>query len=90
VFRASTRRHRARTSDFWVYENWRAHGPQSRVHIGGCRYCNDGRGVSTGTRVDNGKWRGPFATYREAANVAEGPPGETNACRICRPASLPT
>jgi F-type H+/Na+-transporting ATPase subunit beta len=74
-------------SDFWVYENWRAHGPQSRLHTGECHYCNHGHGVSTGTRADNGKWHGPFTMYTEAANVSERLPGESNACRICRPTS---
>jgi hypothetical protein len=46
--------------NYYTYENWRARGPQRvRVHIGSCGFCNEGKGLTTGTRAGNGKWYGP-------------------------------
>jgi len=33
------------TAQFWVYENWRAHGHKVTVHRGDCGHCNHGTGV---------------------------------------------
>jgi hypothetical protein len=72
-------------ADFWVYENRRATGDQSRVHIASCRYCNAGKGV-VGARASNGTWHGPFVDFLAASNVSLALPGLTHHCRVCRPA----
>ena len=42
--------------EYFAYENWRAHGHVTKVHLSGCPFCNDGQGVGGGTRADNGQW----------------------------------
>ena len=81
-------------ASFWVYENQRAHGPQtahgpqSRVHKGECRYCNNGIGVSGAeTNADNDIWHGPFANLGEATGTARALPGPIHHCRMCSPGS---
>ena len=71
---------------FWVYENWRARGHQSRAHTGDCPHCNEGQGVSGhGTRADNGQWHGPFATFAAADALSQRLPGPAHRCRVCSP-----
>nr|CAA9314129.1 MAG: hypothetical protein AVDCRST_MAG46-373 [uncultured Nocardioidaceae bacterium] len=79
---------------FWVYENRRthgpqnAHGPQSRVHKGECRYCNDGTGFrEAGTHADNDTWHGPFTSLNAATGTARALPGPIHHCRMCSPGS---
>lgn len=72
---------------YYVYENWRAHGHQSRVHRAECGQCNNGCGVAGGTRSDNGKWHGPYGTFNEADDVSRKLPGEHHLCKICRPSA---
>jgi hypothetical protein len=81
-------------SYFWVYENLRAHGPQnaqgpqSRVHKGECRYCNNGTGFSGAeTSADSDTWHGPFMSRREANDTARALPGPIHHCRMCSPGS---
>ena len=42
-------------SDFWAYENWRAHGHIAKIHRGECGSCNDGAGIHGGGQTPNGK-----------------------------------
>lgn len=79
---------------FWVYENWRAHGPQtahgpqSRVHKGECCYCNNGTGVSGArTHGDTDTWHGPYRSFSEATGTARALPGPVHHCRTCSPGS---
>lgn len=69
--------------EFWVYENWRARGHQARVHHGDCRFCNAGKGLHGGTRSDNGKWHGPFATANDAFTRAEDCATDARWCQAC-------
>jgi hypothetical protein len=75
----------AAMTQFFIYENWRAHGRRATVHRGECSYCNDGRGVRGGTRPNNGKWHGPFDNFNAADNTARR--GERRLCGSCRPSA---
>jgi len=66
---------------YWVYENWRARGHKAVIHLDECGFCNNGRGVTTGTRPDNGRWKGPFPSPETARHVAERTGGNVKICR---------
>lgn len=68
---------------YYVYENWRARGHRVVIHESNCGYCNNGRGVSTGTRPDNGKWHGPFTSLDEAIGHSRGLSGDFQYCKVC-------
>jgi hypothetical protein len=57
---------------YYVYENWRARGHRAMIHIGTCGNCNHGKGKTTGTRADNGKWHGPFQSIGKAKGAIAG------------------
>lgn len=56
---------------FYFYENWRARGHKAVIHRADCGSCNNGRGVTTGTRPDNGRWLGPFKDETDAEVAAQ-------------------
>lgn len=60
---------------YWVYENWRAQGHKAVVHRSTCAFCNDGAGLSGGTRSDNGRWLGAFEAEEDAKAAATGTGG---------------
>jgi F-type H+-transporting ATPase subunit beta len=66
--------------DYWTYENWRARGHKAVVHLGTCRFCNQGQGLSGGTRQDNGKWHGPFDSLEKAKAAVPGIRPTTDRC----------
>ncbi len=84
LFLIATYAYAERMAHFYVYENWRAHGHRATVHEGRCGYCNEGQGVRSGTRSDNGTWHGPFVTFREARDKASQAT-EPRLCAACRP-----
>ena len=55
---------------FYVYENWRARGHKAVIHRGSCGFCNHGKGLTTGTRPEHGRWLGPFTTLSAAQAAA--------------------
>jgi len=71
--------------EFWVYENWRAHGHRATVHRGDCAHCNHGSGQHGGTRSDNGRWLGPFTTVANVEASAGRTGAEVRRCRTCSP-----
>lgn len=76
------------TVTYWVYQNWRVNGEQSRVHKGTCPHCNEGRGASgRGTLANNGRWHGPFPTFGVADAFSQHLLGPTHHCRICSPSN---
>lgn len=72
-------------SEFWAYENWRAHGHRATVHRGDCGACNHGRGVHGGGETANGKWHGPFSSSDEARSAAGRHGAEVRDCGLCKP-----
>ncbi len=69
---------------FWVYENRIA--KRARIHLGSCRYCNDGAGVGGDTSNDDDQWHGPFATFAEADTTAGSLPyKDVRPCGVCKP-----
>lgn len=68
---------------YWVYENWRAKGHYAKVHRGTCGCCKNGRGLTTGTRADNGRWLGPFQTFEEALDVSAATEAQASVCLNC-------
>lgn len=68
---------------FWVYENWRARGHGAKIHRAECGFCNNGRGITTGTRPDNGKWHGSFETFEKAREFAKATCAIVSNCQKC-------
>lgn len=74
-------------NEYWVYENWRAHGHQAKLHNSTCPFCNNGKGLSGGTRKDNGRWiaLGEFNNHLSASQhakvMARG--AKLEECRVC-------
>ena len=68
---------------YYVYENWRARGHRVVIHQASCGFCNNGKGISTGTRPDNGKWHGPLSLLDEAVGVGRGLSSDFHYCQVC-------
>jgi hypothetical protein len=51
---------------FFIYENW-TH-KRARLHRGDCAFCKDGNGSQSSSAVTNGRWLGPFASRKIAAD----------------------
>ena len=67
--------------EYWVYVD----DPTdlARVHLGSCRYCNDGQGFK-GSRLFDNRWLGPYTDPDEAANAAvRERKRDTKPCGIC-------
>ena len=68
---------------FYVYEDDPTN--RARVHRGGCRYCNHGKGTGAGRLSDN-RWHGPYATSADAfAIMRRLRKRDTGGCGTCRP-----
>jgi hypothetical protein len=57
---------------YYTYENWHARGDRARVHVGECKFCNHGKGLSGGTDPARGKWHGPFDSIVSAKATVRG------------------
>ncbi len=69
---------------FWVYEN--RISKRGRIHIGSCRYCNDGQGVGGDPDNDDDTWHGPFDTFEAAEDCARGLDyKDVRPCGVCKP-----
>jgi hypothetical protein len=71
--------------EYWVYENRRAHGHRTTLHVAACVHCNHGAGQRGGTRPDNGEWHGPFATLAAAEAKAAAIGGLARRSAVCVP-----
>ena len=69
--------------EFYSYENW--HHEYARVHIGGCRFCNHGRGLFGGGRTPNGEWHGPFRSAALARGAVSNRVSDIQDCSFCTP-----
>ncbi len=59
---------------------------EARIHYGHCPQCNHGYVVEeTITPRQNGKWLGPFSSYREAEIAAGRAKAEVVVCSQCMP-----
>ena len=69
---------------YWVYNNQIA--KRARIHVGECRYCNHGAGVTTeddGASDEN--WFGPFETFDMAEKAAKDTgQKDVRACGACK------
>ena len=69
---------------YWVYENKIA--KRARIHIGECRYCNHGAGITdadAGASDEN--WAGPFETFGEADTGAKATgQRDVRPCGVCK------
>jgi hypothetical protein len=77
---------------YWVYENWVAES-KAVIHMGSCRFCNDGAGTGRNVRGDrNGTWHGAFASLDEAdaAALSTGRPVRSCRCVGSQPRSGPS
>ncbi|HKY53827.1 MAG TPA: hypothetical protein VJM08_05935 [Anaerolineales bacterium] len=55
---------------YYIYENWRAKGHRTMIHLSDCHFCNNGKGLAGETRPDNGKWHGPYKDLESAESFA--------------------
>lgn len=74
---------------FFAYENWRANGHRTTLHLPACPSCNHGKVLAGGTRPDNGRWfKLDRATTLEnatrQARIVSGAP-KVNLCKKCLP-----
>jgi len=71
--------------EFWIYENWRAHGHRATLHRASCSFCNRGEGLRPGSSAANGKWLGPFLDGALAVAEARETRAEVRVCGTCSP-----
>jgi hypothetical protein len=66
-----------------VYENWTVRPDKAIVHRSDCPYADGG---PPRPPTKNGRWHGPFATYQQALEAAQGTGREdVRGCRQCNP-----
>jgi F-type H+-transporting ATPase subunit beta len=67
---------------FWVYENWTR--KRARVHLGGCVYCKNGKGLHGTAGNGNDTWHGPFASRADAyAKLKATRQKDMQGCAVC-------
>lgn len=74
---------KSQMADYYIYENW-THD-RARIHVGGCGYCNDGRGTQAGSSPRNGKWHGPLSRNDAFLLATKLKRADTKACPNCAP-----
>lgn len=68
---------------YFLYHNWRR--DRVRIHRGGCRYCDFGKGQNTPElRVDD-EWLGPFGRQEAFQAARRLRREDVAACAACRP-----
>lgn len=70
-------------AEYWIYENWRAHGHVAKVHSAYCSHCKGGVGQAGGTDPANGRWLGPFATLQSAEAAGARTGSDVRRCGHC-------
>jgi hypothetical protein len=75
----------SKTQQFYVYENWQAHGHGAKIHRAECSFCNFGKGIHGTDNVEHGQWLGPFTSLVEALQVIKHPGIDVSNCKICYP-----
>jgi hypothetical protein len=70
---------------YYFYENWVANGRQAHIHRADCGNCNYGKGVHGTVNERNGRWHGPFKTYKESYQAALRTGGKVYNCQHCSP-----
>lgn len=74
--------------NYWVYENRVL--DKTRIHLGSCPYCQDGRGIHGGGDRATGSWVGPLpsveAAQQAAARFARN---DNRTCLQCLPRVAP-
>jgi hypothetical protein len=69
---------------YYVYENWTHE--TARLHLDGCSFCNQGRGIHATDSGRNGKWYGPFADRATAMmKMMSLRRNDTGPCGTCHP-----
>ena len=69
---------------YYVYENSHADEHKAKIHKSECGNCKYGKGKSgQGTRIDRGKWHGPFDTYEDALQTAKNTEGKVSDGECC-------
>lgn len=72
---------------FYIYENWIAEGHKARIHLAECSFCKDGKGIHPNASIRNGKWHGPYSSFKEACDEAVKTGGNISNCKFCNPHS---
>jgi len=70
---------------FYIYENWQAHGHIARIHRAECSFSNFGKGFHGTDNTEHGQWLGPFRTFENALSAAKETHAEVSTCKICSP-----
>ncbi len=74
--------------NYWVYENRVL--DKTRIHLGSCPYCQDGRGIHGGGDRASGSWTGPLPTMEVAQQAAARSARRDNRnCLQCLPRMAP-
>lgn len=73
------------TSQYYVYENWRADGHKAKIHFAHCSYCNHGDSTGRGKSGVNGQWHGPLDSFDDAVEAARQTGGRVSCCGVCVP-----
>ena len=73
--------------NYYIYQNWQAHGMSYTIHKWNCGYCHCGYGMHANIeRGANGVWIGPFNTLQLARQyfvVIEVPGVQQHECNCC-------
>ena len=54
----------SREMKYYIYENWV--NQSATIHVGACRFCNNGRGLADGSDPKHAAWHGPFDSLEYA------------------------
>lgn len=52
--------------NYFIYENWQAGPHKAVIHVGECRFCNNGQGRAGGYDPKHAEWHGPYSTLEQA------------------------
>jgi hypothetical protein len=73
------------TQQYYIYENWQAHGHVARIHRAECSFCNFGKGFHCTDNVEHGRWLGPYKSLAEVYQKVNHPGINVSNCKICNP-----
>ena len=73
---------------FYVYENWQAHGHTAKIHKAECSFCKYGKGFHGTDSRKHGQWLGPFVTFADARQAALKTKGTVSVCKFCGPEGI--
>ncbi|WP_423908296.1 Sec-independent protein translocase protein TatB [Candidatus Spongiihabitans sp.] len=77
----------SREMKYYIYENWA--NQSATIHVGACRFCNNGRGLADGSDPKHAAWHGPFNSLKDARHRQKSMKAKVNKkCGHCVNRSL--